>query len=275
MFEDSVESENEVSLIIDKLSDSIFNLVKREGFFEDENNYYMSNLEEKIYSFIISKIDNIENVYPVLYKLFLKYFNENTIKNYIVKSEFFFQNINFSDNKIISGYLYKNILENIYNKLKEYFTKQELIKEDIKCIRFIFKEGHADTQMILLTENPQGNNEKIIENYSKLLECVKDKTDEMMRKSAVINTFLDKCKRNYSDIGELDLIKEGNMLDKIYYIYICRQATSYFLEVKNKDYNKFNTSKVSLFEDNEISSIVQQVDNTILDYFDEFYQDSI
>ena len=114
-------------------------------------------------------------------------------------------------------------LRGTYEKLQMYLYDAEQVIEDIKCILIIFKEGYADVQMILLTEDPKLNlDRRIIEDYSKPFECVKNKTDEMMRKCSVINAFLGKEDRCYDNIANLDLIKEDSLLSQAYFTYICK-----------------------------------------------------
>ncbi len=262
------------SLIIEKLSENIFTLVENSDFLDDINNYYyMDILQEKFHLFLIKKLSHVSKINPILYEIFSKCFDNEVITSYVRKSECFFvdiDNVNLSSDTILKEFVFRLILETAYKELKNYFQDSEQVIEDMKCIRFVFKEGYADVQMILLTENLNLNISKIIKNYSQNFESVKDKTDEMMRKCAVVNAFLEKEDRHYDGIADLDLIKKDNILNRAYFMYICKQATLYFEKFKYKNFNNrlFDYSKTLLFKTSEVSEIIQQVDNTIASYIE-------
>ncbi len=263
-----------IASIIEKFSDKVFELIKESDFFNNINNYYyMDKLQENFHSFLLNKLANFGEIEinKILYDVFSKCFDSEIITSYVMKFDQFFvdiDNVNLSNDTILKEFVYKLICEDVYHNLQKYFSNLDQVTEDIKCIRFIFKEGYADMQMILLTENPNLCINEIIENYSQLFERVKDKTDEMMRQCSVINAFLKEENRCYDIIADLDLIKEDSTLGRAYFVYICKQITLYFLKVKEKihNYKSFDYSKTSLFKTNEISEIIRQVDNTIESY---------
>ena len=198
----------------------------------------MNELKDSCHSFLIEKLTDIGTIDKSIYKIFSKHFDDKVVSSCVEKSDCFFadpQYIDLSSDDILKEYVYRHILESAYEKLQMYLYDAEQVIEDIKCILFIFKEGYADVQMILLTEDSKLNLGRIIEDYSKPFECVKNKTDEMMRKCSVINAFLGKKDRCYDNIANLDLIKEGSLLSQAYFTYICKQATLYFSKIRELD----------------------------------------
>lgn len=268
---DAYSNINDVVLIIEKIVEDIFKLLENSKLFNDINQYYyLDKLQDNIYISLTEYVKNIEKIDKRLYEILLMHLDDAIITNYIKKEESFFVDISssLSNNAILKNYVYRRILDTAYENLQTYLSKPE----GIECAQFVFKEGYADVQMILLTEDPNLEATKIIENYTNF-EYVTDKVDEMMRKCAVINAF----QNDMSDIAGLSLIQNHDILDQAYYVYVCKQATLYFTAVKNtsefnnqeSEYNKFfDYSKTSLFKNIETSKIIRQVDNTIASYME-------
>lgn len=267
----------EVTSFIEDLVTKLFALVEKSNFTKDQNNYfYMDELGKKFHLFIMEKLREIEDIDPDIYIIFSNCFSDNITKTYIRNSKrFFTSEIDLPNDTILKNYVWRQILNSVYTNLEKYFRKPEQEFEDLECIKFVFKEGYADIQMILLTEDQNLQIKEITNNYSQLFIGLEEKTDEMIRKTAVINAFWEKEKRDYNNIADLPLICNDSLLERAYYTYICKQASLYFTIVK-EDHNNMTTlsnhdelydySKTSLFMSNDINKIIQEVDNTIASY---------
>lgn len=264
---------------VEKVVDEIVDLIIPHNFTDNENNYYyMDNLQDYIHSTLMKKVIHVGKIDKEIYDILLKYLRVDIVENYLKKNRPSFverDKIDLSNDLVLKEYTYRLILENTYQKLEHYIHKPEKLKKGVQNIRFIFKEGYADIQMLLLTQNFESNLNEVIRNYSKSFDSVKDKTDEMMRKFVIINTILSK-KDQYGDFLDLETITKRPVPEKVYLAYICEQATRYFLKVKERSrkyqespYNKiFDCSKKSLFKGNQINEIIHQVDNTIASYIE-------
>lgn len=271
-------SVDSVVCIIENLVDDIFAIEKTELLSDKEKYYYMDELKDNCLTLMRKKLKEVWKIDNKLYDILHKHFGTQAILDYIRRSDHFFADpdkSSLANDTILYEYLYRHILEVAYEKLEPYLNDQKKVTKDIEFISFIFKEGYADVQMILLTEDSTLNTHEIIDNYVKLFERVSDRTDEIMRKITVTNTFLDKPERNYDAVADLKSIKEDGILNQAYFTYICKQATEYFSTIKelnrfkNHDskYNKkFDRSKAYLFKNNNLNEIIQQVDNTIISY---------
>lgn len=266
---------------IEKIVNKIYNLVKRfelkELLDSEEQYYYMDNLQKNIHFTLIKKLQNVSEINNNLYRILQENFNAEVIKEYLKKSKVWFVNTDNTDmanDCILTNYAYGLILDNIYSTLKKNINESNSLEDGVQNIRFIFKEGYADIQMLLLTQNPEMNKNEFIKNYFAAFENATDNVDEVMRKYSVINTFFAKEEQKYDELLESDFIKDK--FYKAYLIYICKQATLYFSEVKSAVINDrtehfdeiYDCSATSLFKHCNMSEIIRHVDDTIDSYIE-------
>lgn len=269
--------------VIEKIVDRIYRLVKRfvlNDLLDDEKMYYyMDDLQENLHSILIPRLRKIGDLDKLFYKILSRYLKPFVNKKYLKKKQISFFDVDNTDieknNEILKEFVYKLILTAAYDSLNEFINESNALYEGVQNIRFVFKEGYADIQMLLLTQSPQSDKEKIVENYSTSFNDIIDRIDEVMRKLAVTNAFLDITESHYDDLLELDKIQEYSLFNKAYLIYICKQAALYFSEVKNNTsrsgqvtpFNEmFDCSATSLFKSKDISKIVSSV-NSIIDSY--------
>lgn len=262
-----------ISGFVDKIYDSVQNIILEKVLNNEENYYYMDKLQDNIhltFTKILNKKGSIDNE---LFEIILQNLTPEFIESYISNRELSFVNTNIEDNLILNDFICKQILENIYENLSEYVKDSDRFKNDVKCIRYVFKEGYADIQMLQLTKSPDIDENEIISDYAKALENVIDRADEIMRKFAVINAFLDID--DYEELWDSNVVQNYPNYYKAYLTFICKQASCYFSEVKVKfkiqdaPFKKvFDCSKNSLFKCCNLSEIINHVDSTIDSYIE-------
>lgn len=270
---------------IENIVDKIYKLVESsmlsKFFNRVENYYYMDELQYNIHSILIENLKKISEIDTELYSILSTHLSTETLKKYLKKSKVSFVDIDNTDienDRILKEYTYRLILENTYSRLTECVNKSKDLEGGLQNIRFIFKEGYADMQMLLLTQNPELKENDIAGNYSATFNNITDNADEIMRKCAVINAFLDREKQNYEELLEVNKIKDcNNNLYKAYLIYICKQAALYFLKVKSSTAshgrtdlfdNIFDCSTTSLFKKSNMSEIISCMDSAIDSYIE-------
>ena len=271
-------------IVEDIFSDDALRSEKSDILGDQKLYYYMDNLQDSVHSRFINIIK--KNVFDKKFlKLISEHFDPNNFKENIPSNQSLFDlsDTSFSNkenDQILHVYVYNLILEKIYRGLYNFIANPEDLRSMVQTIRFIFKEGYADLQMLMLTKTSDRNNQTIIEEYSKAFEGITDNVDEEMRKISVIRAFDNKVTTDKVEFfSSLDYGKSKNysILDKAYLLYICEQASEYFLKVKEKisincsEYNcksHFDGSNIFLFKSGDIDHVVEKVDNIIDSYID-------
>lgn len=263
-----------ISSFVDKIYDSVKSIILEKVLSNKENYYYMDKLQDSVHSTFIETLNKKGNIDNELYEIISQNLSPEFIRSYISNSELTFVDIadtNIENNPILHDFICKQVLENTYKKLYKYVNDSDKFKNDIKFIRFVFKEGYADIQMLQLTQSPNTDKDEIINDYAKSLENVINKADEIMRKRAVLNAFLNTD--DYKELWDSNVVQNHLDYYKAYLTFICKQASCYFSEVKSKthdaSFNKvFDCSKNSMFKSCNLSEIINHVDSTIDSYIE-------
>lgn len=265
--------------VIKNISEDIFDMVKSSEFFKDLHNYYyMDELMDRFNAFMISALNNQEifsKIDKKLFGLISKCLDNGVLMSCVINSDHFFVGSEVNIDDILQQYIHRLILETSYTNLTLFVSNSEDVKNSIKYILYLFKEGYADVQMILLTEDSSLEINKAMHNYSNSLRQVSNSPDEMIRKCAVKNAFVDENNRNYDDVTEL--MQNRDILEQAFYIYVCQQATEYFAAIdelsrfkshKGSYCETFDRSKTLLFKKCNADDIIRYIDNTITNYIE-------
>lgn len=266
--------------VFEEIIEDIFVLVRDSDVFKDAKNfYYLDNLQDYFYEFIskeLSTAEKLNTLQETLYNAIENRLGDCGIQNYIAVKRMTFvpEKSDLSKDIILHGYVVREIFETAIERLQKCIFDPVKINIDLEPVRFVFKEGYADTQMLLLTENIQSNESDVIKNYLTRFEPVKNKIDEMLRNIAVINAFND-GDNVYSDIIKSNILNNCELFNKVYYMYICKQASLYFKSSKNHmsssfkgTTDTFDYTKVSMFKTGQICDVVRQIDDTISSYIE-------
>lgn len=255
---------------IEKIIDEIYQFVNKSNFFDRITNYYyMDELINTLHIFIMDLFNNNDEFHEKLFEIISDNLSEEIVEIYLKSFNLVSTNkISLNDDLILNHFIYMHMLNIIQQNLSKYFKDEEELESDLSCISFVFREGYADLQMILLTEkNVSTNLKNVIDNYLKMFENVRCKTDEMMRTKAVQNAFLDEDIWDYSEFAKSYIIGD-DPIDQAYYSYICKQATKYFKIIRDKaEQTPYDLTVDSfLFKKNNTNEVIRQVDDIISSY---------
>ncbi len=258
--------------IVDKIYKLAYDFALEEILNDKEKFYYMDRLQDNIHFALIQLLNKIGKIDKNLYEIMEQNLSSEIIQKYAKKSELSFVNLdtsNVDDNPILGNYICRMILENTYENLSDYIYNSEILKKDVMSIRFIFKEGYADIQMLQLTQNPKSDGKEVVSDYTDSLKNAIGRLDEIMRKCAVINAFLGT--EDYKELWNPNVPQSEHNWYKAYLTFVCKQASSYFSEVKSQvaftqPDRTFDCSKTSLFKSSNMSDIIDYMDSTIASY---------
>lgn len=265
-----------ITNIVEEIYDLFYKSLYDELLNDKNKFYYMDKLQNNIHLTTINNLNENADIQNKLKETMLKKLSKKNIEDYIR-----IRGLSYIDTKkadvvhdpIVRKLLLNLIFNDISEQLNEYVSDTTQLNNDVKNIRFVFKEGYADTQMLLLlTNDSKLDKNKAVSDYSKALNHVINRADEIMRKCAVISACTGTA--DYKELWEAEAVQEYTNFYIAYLTFICIQASSYFSEVRNNtqgvNFDKmFNCSEGSLFKSGNIGQIINHMDSTIESYVEQ------
>ncbi|MBQ8551648.1 MAG: hypothetical protein IJ428_02410 [Clostridia bacterium] len=251
------ESEVEQYLFFEKLVNAFYDSIFADDLFNGEQYYYADRLVEYFVNKTKEFYDtDLDDLFSELTGILSTAYEGVSLSNYVTtKSSDFLKKLVSNDNIVKGDNKNKLFTENLIINLLAYDFIEMLQHKigEIEChkvseqgklsypmfehIVYVFREGYADTQMLLLT----ADDDNLPKHYVNLTRSTDSTLDDELKRVAVLQAF---CPKD-------DFVVSGSTkLYKHYYTYICRNASDYFSEL----ILHHNTSRYS-----EIRQIVKSI----------------
>ena len=268
------ESEAEQYLFFEKLVNAFYDSIFADDLFNSEQYYYADRLVE----YFVNKIKNFydsDDLFSELTGILSIAYEEVSLSKYITtkSSEFLkklvpndniiecnSKNNLFTENLIINLLVY-DFIERLKQKIGEidYHKVSEQGKLSypmFEHIVYVFREGYADTQMLLLTAN-----DNVPKHYVNLTRSINPTVDDDLKRVAVLQAF---CPND--DF----VVSSSTKLYKHYYTYIFRNASDYFSELishhNNSRYSEIRQIVKSISSETNTDEFIDTINKTIDSY---------
>ena len=267
------EKDNDKRSFFENLVEKFYSSIFDENLFKDNQYYYADELVE----YFVNKIKEFRSSEDVIKKvttIFTDAYDKVSLYNYAIKSNCNFlcnliesQNIKNNNNKnaFTNNLIINMIANNFIYLLDKKIPEIECHKIDdqgnlsypmFDHLIYVFRDGYADTQMLLLTTDCE-NIKDYYEEVSKLSETT---LENELKKISVLKAF---------DATDLEF-SGSTALYTCYYNYLQKNASAYFSELLTKEnkqiYSQIQQIMTSICSENNSKHFIEIIDDVIENY---------